>query len=364
MKKALLLTLVLTLLTALIPAAQADSGLPTVDKALKGKQKGRIEVVNELDKYLYTNPGEFEMKGLKCIILERVWPEPAFEMSDVSFADGTFVPKDTGPAKVYLRKDWMEALPKQMRATSMKEASFLVVAENIYRLEQQIIHTEYKDAGAESIPESITTVEEMAEYLAEHPKEPDRITYKTLYTAYAMVGLYDREDGTWISYDSDRKQSPIQCKNREAGDKWASMQDALILSKILRTKEGRPSVKELSAMLETLIWLDETNAKKIGDQITAKKYTKAADALDKVFWSMAKELQKLDKDKEAQSWYKKLLKEKDPDALALYANLRDYYAITTPDEEIIRDKLYFGPYDPARLEELTLELIEEFKGVV
>ena len=349
MKKLLLFTVVSVLLLSLcIPAVTAED-LPTINEALTAsrfsKSGGKVQVRNTLDAYDIGNDAEFDFDGYRFLILERRAPEKAFDESPVSCADPLYTPRELGETALYLRLDMMNLLPSDMRATSLEGADLLLIVEDFYELESQIIHTEFENSGAGSLPDDLETPEELMAYLAAHPPVIKSRTYKPLYTAYAFLCLYSTKNKSVSLLDYAVADCTVECNNEAASDQWAlisPLSDLLNLleaeDRALRTDEileaiSAASVPEETANLWTLC-------------VQAGQYDTAVYSVSQSYWELAGVLPSLDDSEEAAEWYPKLIEAQDRAAFEAFVSYRSYSSVDTPDSVIIENKLYIGQIDP------------------
>ncbi len=350
MKKLLLFTIVsVLLLTLYIPAVPAED-LPTINEALSAarfsKSGGRVRVQNTLDAYSIDNEGEFDYDGLRFLILERRAPEKAFDESEVSWADALYPPRELGETALYLRLDMMDRLPSDMRASSLMDADLLLIAEDFYELESQIIHTEYENSGAGSIPDDLETPEELMAYLAEHPPVVKSRTYKPLFTAYAFLSLYSTKNKSVTLLDYAYADCTVECKNEAASDQWSLISPLGDLLDLLEWNDPSQLSGDIAAALDNISSVPEDTVDLWTKCVEAGQYGTAAFSVSQSYWELASVLPSLDDSEDAAEWYPKLLEARDRGAFESFVSWCGYSSVDTPDSVIIAEKLYIGQIDP------------------
>ncbi len=347
MKKLFLSALVSVLLLTLCFSPALTEALPDIDDALSASRftrNGRVQVLDGIASYTMANEEEFDFDGFQCIILERRSPEKAFTESPESWFDLPFFPEDAGEGALYLRADMMALLPAEMRASSLADADLLVIAEDEYSLDTQIIHTEYEETGADEIPDWVQTPEEMQEYLLAHPKVVKSRTFKPLQSVYSFVNIYSTKNGAWALFDYRYDDCPLECNNEAASDLWdriAPLGDLLDLLAL-----GAEYREETEAALDALSGEPEESVALWKSCVAAGEYETAAFSVEKAYWDLAAGFPALDDSEEAAEWYPKLLDARDREGLTVFVAFRNYSGIDTPDSVIIDDKLYMAQADP------------------
>ncbi len=366
MKKTLVLTVLAVLLLSLFPPAASAEDLPSIDSALSDYRRsgegGRIRVKNSLNAYDPFNGGDLDYDDVRMLIFERRGAEKAFTESDVSCADPSYVPEDLGETELYLRTDMMDLLPSKARASSLNGADLILIAEDMYELESQIIHTEFEDSGADHLPDSLETPEELMAYLAAHPPVIKSRTYKPLFCAYTVICLYSTNNKASAIIDYDYYEYTLECNNEDAMDLWDGIAPLGDLLSILESDDPSSMEDEAAALLDSITLVPEETLESWRDLILDGEYGEAFYSAEDRYWALAGELPGLDDSEDAAEWYPAIIDARDRAALEAFVSFRNYSGVDTPDDVIIAGKLYIGQPDPDWFDEAIAYSIDLLLG--
>lgn len=327
MKKLLCLCICL-MLTGLLAAAGAETAsLPTINEALL-TGKGGTEVCDDLSAYdPLSDTIPVIDKDFRLIILQREMPlkeftaktdYPPFENED-GF-DDDFVGVDIGSPRVWLRNDLMERLPEQFRASSLEDATYLIIAENLYVWDGTVSTCDYKENENLDLPE-FSSADEMAAYFAEHPKTVESITYYPKFCAFTLVSLYETETKRCSNFDYTVTSAMRFARNPDAGTKREEMSvTAGILDAL---DEGM--ITDAKKAIEEAGFVSQGQKDRWTSSIDAGDYAAASSSLTEYYWAMATDLRDLDPSSENRENYNLIITAQNRQALDLFADYCDYY---------------------------------------
>ncbi len=345
----------------------APEGSVTINRLLRGGLPNeKIAVDDDLSAYSPANSMFHELtKDFRIIILEREAPEKAFDSVTKypPFEDGDgfpagFTGTDIGSPKVWLRGDLMNRIPAQMRATSLQNATYLVIIENYYEHGGTISVTDYKSGNDDDIP-VFETVEEMTEYFSTHQKEVSSITYYPKFSALAFISVYDTETKDFSFFDYTYTPAMRFARNPEASDQWDSMYRLYELLYLLDETAG-PDGAAAKASINTLEWVPQNKKDLWISCIDAGEYSTASHSIGETFWSMAEDLKILDSSEDNRKNYELLIRERNIDAFALFATRCEYSGFSRSIESIEESKDYIAAPDAAWTEKAIEETIALF----
>ena len=370
MKKTICFVLALVFVFLLGTTVTADSGpLPTIDEALRNVDLGqKTEVSDNLEDYSVFNDTLEDFAGdLRMLVLQREAPEKEFTANKVfppftnedGFPEG-FTGEDKGPYRIWVRSDLMKQIPSDFRASSLEDATYIVMAETIYDWDGTVSVADYKETDDEELPE-FESAEEMVQYLASHPKEVESITYYPKFGIYSFVSLYETATKKNSIYDYKYTASTRFAKNPQASDQWDNMTHVAKLQTALDQEAGI-DLDTANELIEILDFIPEEKRNLWKSCIEAGEYTTAVHSISEYYWSMAEELKDLDPSEENKENYDMIIKERNDIALQLYVNYCEYSGFERAISSIESSGDYMAKADNEWLEATLKEIVDLFSG--
>ena len=363
----ILLALVLVLLPG--AAAFADAGpLPTIDEALQAGVTEKTEVSDLLDGYsVFNDAFEDFTEDFRVLVLQREAPYKEFTANKVyppftnanGFPDD-FTGVDEGSPRVWLRADLMQQIPEEYRASSLADATYIFLAETLYEWDGTISEADYKDADDGELPE-FDTAEEMAQYLMEHPREVESMTYYPKFGIYSIVTIFEAKTAKSMMYDYTHTASTRFAKNPEAALQLDNMSYLIDLLSDLEA-EQEPDEARMEETIRSLDFVPtETQHLWLGSLFT-QSYDDTRTYITDYYWTMAEQLKDLDPDAENKANYDLILSEKNLLAFQLFADWCEYGGFERSVTSIEIAKDYMAEADPAWAEEKLTDLVSLFAG--
>ena len=361
---------VFILLLATASAANADTAkLPAIDEILSsGSEGGKVEVSDNLDAYSPLNDSFEDIDhDIKILFLEREGPEkeftekkvyPPFGDSD-GFSDD-FMGVDIGKSRVWLRTDLMNRIPEYFRATSLKDATYLLMAETMYMWGGTLIVSDFKN-DIDETPPVFDTIEEMEEYMRTHQRVITSQTYYPVFASFSFISLYDTQTKNVSYFDVNYTEAKYFGRNREASEQWNKMISLYeIIEALDENKKVNPSAAKQK--IEELEFIPEGKASLWISCIDAEEYSTAAYSIADYFWSMAEDLKNLDPAEDNRKNYDLIISEKNINTLANFVDFCDYSGFEKPISTIRAQKEYLAGPDAAWMEKAIRETIDLFNG--
>ena len=369
MKKILCIFISLTLSVLLLTAACADAGkLPSIDSQLKSVSSGqRVEVGDDLSGYSVLNEpfSDLGNKQIRLIILERRSPGKEFTRKvfyppfgdDVGFPDD-FDGVDTGEPRLWLRNDLMRQLPGNLRASSMKEATHLIIAEAIYFLHSTLMQYDYSRKDNSEPPEFETT-EEMVAYFLEHQPEISSVAYYPVFGSYAFITFYETETGHCAVYDSKYSAGRIFSRNPDASMQWFNMSSIKNLMDLL-TDENGVDAEKAKAIIDAYADVPQEKKDLWTSCINVQEYATAWYSVSDYYWKMAEELKNMDDSPEHQKYYDLILQDRNETALNVFVQFCDYSGFDDSMESIEESGAYIAAPDWDWLNDTMKQMVKDF----
>lgn len=365
----------LTMLAFIISMSfSVAEALPTLAEALRSMNQtdeSKIEILytDELRSYQLDNNGDIydNANGFKILIMQREDAEKEFTELDSGYPNqfitdfpDDFNGVDVGLPRAWLLCDMMKRLPKEFRATSLEDATFILIVDDIYYHSGTISH-QVVSANNDStqIPDYCTTPEEIENYISSHQPTILSIKYYPVFSMFSVASLFNRETtlNTYIDYNSSLVQD--LSNNPEACDLWNQMVDLLDLSTALTSEpNGEISDKALET-LDNISILSETTADIIKKCIESKEYDSAALLINNNFWKLAEQLSVLDGNANHQRIYDVVIENHSIDALKNIVSYFNYSGLKYDLTTIRNLKLYLAHADQKWEEETIGGFIDE-----
>ena len=363
--------ILLALVLVLLPGADAfaDAGpLPTIDEALQAGVSEKTEVSDRLDNYSVFNDAFDDFtEDFRVLILQREAPYKEFTALKVyppftnenGFPDD-FTGVDEGSPRVWLRADLMQQIPEEFRASSLADATYIILAETLYEWDGTISEADYKDADDGELPE-FESAEEMAQYLMEHPREVESMTYYPKFGIYSIVTIFEAKTAKSMMYDYAHTASTRFAKNPEAALQLDNMSYLVDLLSGLEAEQG-PDEARMEETIKSLEFVPtETQHLWLGSLFT-QSYDDTRTYITDYYWTMAEQLKDLDPDEENKANYDLILSEKNLLAFQLFADWCEYGGFERSVTSIEIAKDYMAEADPAWAEEKLQDLVSLFSG--
>lgn len=363
----LLICLILTAsLILTVPTASAE--LPAIDSVLAtGLPVDKVEVYNELDDYILLDE-EFDEYDydLRLLILQREVPEKEFTSKTVyppfvnsDGFDEDFNGIDIGEPRIWLRSDLMRQIPEEYRAGSMKEATYLIIAETQYVWDGTISTSNFSETNDDELPEFKDT-DEMYEYFLAHPRTVTSMTYYPKFGIYSVITIYEKATKRSSILGAKYTQSRRFAKNPEACDQWNNMSGISGLLDSLETG----SQAELQAAWETFESYDfipQVKKDLWKSCIDADELSTAYYSVSGYYWSMAEELKKLDPSEKNRGNYDLIIRERNRMVLSAFVNYCNYSGIERSIISIEQSGDYMAKPDYEWIEEQMQEFVDIFR---
>lgn len=367
MKKLICLCLCITLIIPFVFANADTAFLPTINNALRSSSSSsKIEVSDNLDSYYPLNEAFSEINyDFKIIILQREAPLKEFTakkeyppFKDTEGFDDNFAGIDIGHSRVWLRTDLMAQLPSYFKASSLEEATYLIIAENLYLLDGSISVSDFKDTGDKALPE-FKDADEMMLYFSQHPKTIDSITYYPKFGAYTMVTLYETKTKRSSLLDYTYTSSQRFARNPDASSQWYNM---TIIADILDYLDEEKKVNAASAKktIEEADFIPQAKKDLWTSCINIEEYSTASHSITDYYWSMAIDLRDLDSSSKNQENYNLIIRDRNRLALSMFVNYCDYSGFDRSVSSIESSKDYIASPDYDWMERKLKETVLMF----
>ncbi|MBP5231633.1 MAG: hypothetical protein ILO68_07870 [Clostridia bacterium] len=363
----ILLALVLVLLSGAAAFADAES-LPTIDEALRAGASEKTEVSDNLDEYsVFNETFEDFTEAFRVLVLQREAPYKEFTAAKVyppftnanGFPDD-FTGVDEGSPSLWLRADLMQRIPEEFRASSLADATYIILADTLYEWDGTLSESDYKDSDDGELPE-FESAEEMAQYFMEHPREVESITYYPKFGIYSVINVFEAKTAKAAMFDYTYAASRRFAKNPEAAIQLDSMSYLVDLLSELDAEQG-PDEARMEAIIRSLDFVpEETQHLWLGSLFT-QSYDDTRTYITDYYWTMAEQLKDLDSDRENKANYDLILSEKNLPAFQLFANWCDYGGFTLPISTIGAARAYMAEADPEWIEEKLTDLVSIFSA--
>ena len=364
----ILLALVLVLLPGAAAFADVES-LPTIDEALRAGASEKTEVSDRLDGYsVFNDAFEDFTEDFRILVLQREAPYKEFTANKVyppftnanGFPDD-FAGVDEGSPRLWFRADLMQRIPEEYRASSLADATYIILADTVYEWDGTLSESDYKDSDDGELPE-FESVEEMTQYFMEHPREVESITYYPKFGIYSVISIFETKTTRSMMYDYTYAASRRFAKNPEAAIQLDNMSYLVDLLYELDAEQG-PDEARMEEIIRSLDFVPtETQHLWLGSLFT-QSYDDTRTYITDYFWTMAEQLKNLDSDKENKANYDMILSEKNLPAFQLFSNWCEYGGFTLAISTIGAAKAYMAEADPEWIEEKLTDLVNIFSGV-
>lgn len=368
MKK--ILSIVLGIVILAVSGISFAEELPTINNVLKDPEfSGQVvEVSDDLEPYQPENPDLEDYGDLNVIILQREMPEKEFTEKMVPAAqieseDGfpdDFTGVDLGDPRVWYRGDLMQQIPEIFRASSLEDADLLVIAENSYVWSGTISVTDFEEDGETTLPDFETT-EELEEYLQSHQKVIASITYYPKFGVYSLIDIYGAATKECAINDYQYTEAKRFARNPEASDLWDDMLD--LLGVLQEMNEETPDMAGVSASLSGFDFLPEETIKSWTESMDAGEIPSLSGSMEDYFWQMAENLKGLEPSENNREKYEMIIRDRDYNALVLFADFCDYSGFDQSVESIRDSKEYYAKYDPDWMEEQLAAFVDVMNGL-
>ncbi|MBR6164716.1 MAG: hypothetical protein IKQ45_02160 [Clostridia bacterium] len=359
--------LVLCLLTA--AAAAEDAALPSIDMLIGMGENQRVEVSDNLDAYSVFNEqwSDWPADRLKFIILERRSPEKEFTelMKYPPFSDNDGFPADfdgvdLGESRVWYRGDLMENLSSDFRANSLEDATYIILAEDIYFLASTIVVTNYKKKDNEEAPEFEST-EEMIEYFAARQPEVESKAYYPVFESFAFISIYETATKRSALYDTKQTPGKLFARNPDASRHWNNMVYLAELMDIL-ADENAVDASAAKELIESYDFVSQEEKDLWISCLSLKKYGTAGQLALEYFWKMTEDLKQLDPSEKNQKNYDLIIQERNITALGQYVQYCDYGGFEKSMDSIRDEKDYLAAPDWEWQENTLQDMIYQLFG--
>lgn len=331
MKKGLVCCICLMLVCLLVTAACAEAGtLPTINSLLQSNAGKKAEVRDNLDMYgLFNDNFEDINYDFKLIVLQREAPQKEFTarltyppfVSDNGFEED-FTGVDIGNSRLWLRGDMMAKLPQRYRASSLENATYLIIAEDHYIWDGTISVSDYDNSSDGDLPEFADT-EEMIQYFLEHPRTVKSITYYPKFGVYSLIMLYEAKTKKSSVIDYTYTSSMRFARNPEASQQWDNMTYISALLDSLDEEAG-VDIQAAENIIGTVEFAPQEKKDLWSSCINAKEYSTARHSVEEYYWAMAAELEGLDDSQENKEYYDLIIRDRNRTALELFVSFCDY----------------------------------------
>lgn len=371
MKKILCICLCLVLVLMTASEALAAGKLPSINSVLKKGTKKKVEVSADLSAYSINNAVLKKLgKNIKLLILERRAPGKQFtelkKEAPVTEDDGfpdTFKGKDTGKARIWVRGDLMAKVPARYRAKSMKEATYILMAETVYFHSRSLMHYAYKNSIYSYLPEktSFESTEEMIAYYAMRQPELESITFYPMFDAYSLVTMYEVKTKKYSVQDYKQVKTKDVSKNPTAAKRWENMGQLMKVIRALQSDEG-VNASSVKKMISDLSFVASKNKNNWTSFINQKDYQKALTYTTNYYWSMAEKLRDEDTDEQHKANYNLIIANRDAAALEYYVKDCNYSGLKESIESIRDSKEYLAKPDTKWLDKALKKVLNKMLG--
>lgn len=358
MKKLLSICISLMLVFLSFSSAIAEiKNLPSINEVLRSDMSKKTEVSDNLDNYNPFN-GNFDdvSSDVRILILQREAPQKEFTAKKVypPFTSNDGFPDDyagidIGTSKLWVRCDLMQQLPSYFRASSLEDATYLLIGETTYMLDGSISVSDYKNNSETDLPEFKDT-DEMIQYFMDHPKVVESITYYPKFGALSLISFYEVETKKCSWENLTYNKSTRFARNPEASDCWSNMTQVADLLDALNNDSFSESAS-LIEQIQSAEIIPEEKIKFWSSCIDAKEFKAAKTSVDDYYWSMAEELRSFDPSAEHRENYNLIIQERNRDAMTLFVNFCEYSGFDRSVSSIQLSKDYIATPDNDWIEE-------------
>ena len=369
MKRRFCLFFAMLFSVALIAAAGADMvQLPSISTLLRSNLIfEKTEVSDSLEEYSPFNNSFSDFNDeFRVIILQRDAPlkkftarktYPPFDDDAIGFPSD-FEGEDLGDTRVWLRPDLMRKLPSYYCASSLRDANYLIIAENCYFLDGSISVTDFQQTTDEEMP-VFEDLEEMNRYFETHQRVIDSITYYPKFGAYTIIAIYETRTKNVSYYEINHIPPKRFARNPDASDQWGNM---LAIIDLLYSLDGSDQIDiwGVSDAIENLEFVPQTKKNLWLSCMDEEEYSTAFYSVNAYFWNMAMALRDMDDSENNRDNYNLIIQNRDMDTLIQYVNFCDYSGFDTPISEIESSFEYIASHDEAWTEDTLQELVDLF----
>ena len=368
MKRGLLCCICLLLAFSFVIAASADTqSLFTINSLLRSNQTNKkTEVSDNLDEFYPLNEQFADINyDFRILILQREAPQKEFTakktyppFKDTDGFDENFTGVDIGSSRLWLRSDLMAQLPSYFCASSLEDATYLLVAENIYEWDGTICVSDYKDSGEKNLPD-FRSANEMMLYFIEHPRIVDSVTYYPKFGVYSMITLYETKTKKSSLVDYTYTASKRFARNPDASIYWDNMTYVADLLDAVDEESG-VDVTTAKRLIESLNFIPQGKKDLWISCIEAEEYSTAHHSITEYYWSMAMELRELDASQDNKENYNLIIRDRNKSALSLFVNYCDYSGFDRSVSSIETSKDYIASPDYDWMEKKLKEIVLMF----
>ena len=368
MKKILCICLCLVLVLLTASEALAADKLPSIDSVLKKGTKKKVEVKDDLSAYSIDNATFSSLSGtIKLLILERRASSKKFtslkKEAPVSEEDGFpdgYKGKDSGKARIWVRGDLMAKVPARYRAKSLKDATYILMAETQYIHSSTLMHYTYEQSFYTNPPEFETTAEMIA-YFAMRQPVLESITFYPMFDAYSMVTMYQVKTKKRALYDYKQTKTKDFTRNPDAAQQWENMGQVMKLMRALESDEG-VNASAVKKTISNMSFVPKKQKSVWTACIDGGEYDTALSSVTGYYWNMAKKLKSMDKDEKHQADYDLIISDRDTIALNYYVKYCNYSGLEKTIEEIKESKEYLAKPDTKWLEKKLKSTLNTMLG--
>ena len=371
MKRILCICISIMIVLSAVTMAVADSSLPTIKSLLSsGKTTKKTEVSDNLAAYSPLNDKWEDWDDSvspKFLVLERRSPEKEFTKlvtyppfkDDDGFPDD-FMGVDLGKPRLWLRGDLMKMIPSDFRATSLQNATQIIMAEDIYIPTSTLIIYDYTKTDETEAPE-FETIEEMTQYLIAHQPQISSKSYCPVFCSLSLVTIYEAKTKKCAIFEVKESPGKQFARNPEASLQWSNMTMILDLLDYLDA-DMVINVSAVKSQINSMDFVQEEEKKLWISRINAKEYNYTRQLAEAYLWKMTEDLKKLDPSEKNRNNYDLIIQKKDTQALYLYAENCDYSGFDRSMDLIKSSKEFISSPDWAWLESTFQNVMNELFG--
>lgn len=369
MKKCFCYFICLIFVSLLVITANADMKLlPTINSLLRsGQTYMKTEVSDNLDAYYPLNEHFTDVNyDFRILILQRERPQKQFTakkvyppFKDTDGFDDNFTGVDIGSSRLWLRSDLMSQLPSYYCANSLEDATYLIIAENLYEWDGTISVSDFKDNGDKNLPE-FKDANEMMKYFINHPKTIESMTYYPKFGVYSLITLYETKTKRSSLVDYSYTASKRFARNPDASLHWDNMNYIADLLDAVNEESG-VNVTTAKRLIESIDFVSQGKKDLWTSCIDAEEYSTAYHSITDYYWNMAIELRDLDASQDNKENYNLIIRDRNSSALDLFVNYCDYAGFDRSVSSIESTRDYIASPDYDWMERKLKETILLFK---
>ena len=254
----------------------------------------------------------------------------------------------------------MAKVPSANRAKSLKDATYILMAEDVYLHSSTLMNYIY-EKNYYSDPPEFETTEEMIEYFAEHQPVLASVTYYPVFAAYSLITMYDVKTKKFAVVESKLTDGKLFARNPDAVLQWNNMDQVANLILALQGGEN-VNIAATKQMIGNMSFVPEKQKAVWTACIDGEEYNTALTSVAEYYWNMAETLKSLDGDEKHRENYDLIIAGRDAVALSYYVKYCNYGGFEKTIDSIRESKEYLAAPDWDWLEKVLKSTLNTMLG--